>query len=119
MAQALLEAGKNGLLVATLKVDDAIRRQARLREGRGEKIGVLQAPEHPPMRAGGNAGDEECRRRAIDHAVSAAGHLMQGTAGEAAVRKMRIERRQAERQGRGRAPRLAFDLPDPSTQGCE
>lgn len=87
MAQALLKAGEDGLLVAAFEIDDSVGFQPGLREGRCKQISAGDAPEHFPARAGGNSRDKEGRRGAVNRAVAATTHLMQRTMRKPAARK--------------------------------
>ena len=58
VTQALFKAGEDGLLVSGLKIDDAVRLQAGLREGWREQIGSSDTPEHLSSCARGDAGSE-------------------------------------------------------------
>lgn len=75
--QSLFKAGKNRLLVATLKIDDAVGFQAGLRERRCEEIWPREAPEHLAARAGCYASREERSGGAVDSPVSASRNFMQ------------------------------------------
>ncbi len=69
-----------------------------LGERREEKIEARHAPEHLAGGARGNAADEECRRRPVDRAVSAACHFVQRAIGEPTSRQLGIDLADAERQ---------------------
>ncbi len=62
-----------------------------LGERRKEQIKARQAPDHLAGRAGSDAADEECRRRTVDRAVSAACHFVQRAMGEPTSRQLRID----------------------------
>ena len=104
VAQAFFKAGEDRLVVAALKIDDAIGLQAGLGERRREEIRPRDAPEHLALGAGGDAGCEQGRRGAIDRAVSAAGYFMQSAEWEAAARESRVQ--SATPKGKTDAARL-------------
>ena len=79
VTQALFKTGEDGLLVAGLKIDDAVRLQAGSREGWREEIGSSDTPEHLSSCARCDAGSEECSRGSVDGAVSPASDFMQRT----------------------------------------
>jgi hypothetical protein len=85
--QALLKAGKDGLVVAALKIDGPAGLQAHLSERRRKEIWTGDAPEHFALGAGGNPGREKCRCCAVNSAVSPAGNLMQSAAPQPASGK--------------------------------
>ena len=58
VTQALFKAGEDCLLVAALKIDDAVRLQAGLREGWREEIWSSDTPEHLSSCARGDTGSE-------------------------------------------------------------
>ena len=119
VAQPLLKAGEDGLLVAALEIDDAVGLQAGLGERRREQVRAGDAPEHLAAGARGDPGGEQRGGRAVDRAVSAAGDLMQRAAREAAAWKSRVHCGEPEGQHRCGAPVPAFDLPDLDAQRLE
>ena len=78
MTQSFLETGQHGLLIGRLDIDHPVGRQPGLSEGRREEILAGDAPKHLAARPGGNSRGEQRRRRAVDRAIAAASHLMQG-----------------------------------------
>ena len=117
MAQPLLETGQNALVVARLDIDHPVGQQPGLGEGRGEQVRPGDAPEHLAAGARGDAGGEQCRRRAIERAIAAAGDLVQRAAREPSARQPAVQRGDAEGQHRLDAPTLALDGIDLGAQG--
>ena len=75
MAKAFLETGHQGLFVAGLDIDDPIRPQPGVTEGRGEQVRPRDAPEHGARQAGDNARREQRGGGAPHGVVAAARHL--------------------------------------------
>ena len=78
MSQSFLETGQHRFLIRRLDIDHPVGRQPGLSEGRREEILAGDAPKHLAARPGGNSRGEQRRRRAVDRAIAAASHLMQG-----------------------------------------
>jgi len=112
MAQSFLATGQHRLLVLRLHVNDTVRRQTGLGEGRGEQILPDQAPQHRPLAARGNPGGEQGGSSAVNRAIAAASHFMQRPQREAAARQTRVNRRQTERQRRRHRAVTGFNSPD-------
>ena len=87
MPQSFLETGQHRLLIGRLDIDHPVGRQPGLSERRREEVLAGDAPQHLAPCPRGNSCGKQRRRRAVDRAIAAAGHLMQG----------------AERQSRPRA----------------
>lgn len=77
MTQPFLGAGERGSVVASLEINDAVRRQPRLGQRRREQIGLGETPQDHAAGSGGDPGDEQHRRRV----VFSAGGLMQRAEG--------------------------------------
>ena len=75
--QSFLEAGQDRLLIGRLDIDHPVGRQPGLSEGRREEVLAGDAPQHLAPRPRGNSRGKQRRRRAVDRAIAAAGHLMQ------------------------------------------
>src|SRR5580700_10819490 len=60
-------------------------------------------------RARGNSRGKQCRRRTVDRAIAAAGHLVQGAERQSALRQMPVNRLNAERQHGPRTPGSPFE----------
>lgn len=119
VAQAFLETGEHRLVVAALKIDDAIGFQARLGERRREQIRPRDAPQDLALGAGDDARCEQGRRGAIDRAVSAACYFVQSAEWETAARESRVQLGNAEWQNRCGAPVSTFDLVDLGAQSLK
>lgn len=91
MPQTLFEASENRLVIASLDIDDPVRRQTGLGEGGGEEVGPRDAPEDFAAGPCRDPSGEEDSRRAVDGAVAATRHLMQRTAGEPPVGKPGVD----------------------------
>ena len=78
MPQSFLETGQHRFLIRRLDIDHPVGQQPGLSEGRREEILPCDAPEHLAPRSRGNPRGKQRRRCAIDRAIAAAGHLMQG-----------------------------------------
>ena len=76
VAQALLEASQDRLLVARLDVDNSNRGHSRLGKRRGKQILAGNAPEHLAPSSRRNSGGEQRRRGAVDRTVPAARDLL-------------------------------------------
>ncbi len=102
MAKTFLEAGHEGLLVAGLDIDDAVRLQPGVAERRGEQVRPRDTPEHRAGQASDDPGREQRGGRAAYGVVAAAGHLVKGSqgqtsAGERSVQSLHLERKHADR----------------------
>ena len=98
MPQSLLEAREHRWLVTRFQVDDTVGEETGLREGGREEILPRDTPQNLAARARGNSRGEQCRRRTVDRAIAAAGHLVQGAERQSALRQMLINRLNAEWQ---------------------
>jgi len=116
MAQPLFKADKDGLFVATIKVDDAVRLQSGLRERRREQIRPRDAPEHLTPRTCGNAGGEQPCRRPVHGAIAASGDFMQCTERQPAARQPPIDLADAKRQNDPGTASRSFDTLDVLTK---
>lgn len=110
--KTLLEAGEKGFFVAGLDIDYPSRRKAGLFDRRREQIGPGDAPQHLAHRACGNSRCEECRGRAVDGAISAAGDLVQAAENQPASRQNPVNRGHSERQNRTDARISTFEARD-------
>lgn len=82
MAKAFLETSHQGLFVAGLDIDDAIRPQPGVAERRCEQVRPRDAPEHGARQAGDDARREQCGGGAAHRVVAAARHLVKRAQGE-------------------------------------
>lgn len=112
VTETFLDTGEYSLVVARLDVDHAVGREACLGQRRCEEIGPRDDPKDLAPGSRGDPGSEECRRRAIDRAVTAAGDLVERAERQATARKARVDVGDPERKHRFRAPTSAFDLLD-------
>jgi hypothetical protein len=108
MAQSFFEAGENRLLIAGLDIDHAVRRQARLRERRGEKILTDDAPQDLAARPRRDASCEKRGCRAVNRAIAAARRLMQRSERQSPSRQTPIDLLDPERQHRATVRASAF-----------
>ena len=98
MPQSLLKAREHRWLVTRFQVDDTFGQETGLRDGGREEILPCDTPQNLAARARSNSRGEQCRRRTVDGAIAAAGHLVQGAERQSAVREMLINRLNAEWQ---------------------
>src|SRR5258707_4005454 len=98
MPQSLLEACEHRWLVTRFQVEDTFGQETGLRDGGREEVLACDTPQDLASRARGNSRGEQCRRRAVDRAIAAAGHLVQGAERQSTLRQMLIDRLNAERQ---------------------
>jgi hypothetical protein len=104
-AQPLLETGEQGFFIPRLDINNAIRGQARLRNGGRKQILPCDTPQHLSGRPCDNPGRKQGGRGAINRAVAAASDLMQRAHCKSAAWQPHIQRRQAKWQNaRGRPP---------------
>ena len=92
MPQSLFETGQQAGLVCGLEIDQPPRVEAGLSKGRGEEVRLGDAPQNRTWQPGGDPGGEEGRRGAVDRPVPAAGHLVQGPEGQAALGQGGVKR---------------------------
>ena len=119
MAQALLAASEDGLIIPTFEIDDAIGLQASLGESRRKEIRPGEAPENLAVRACRDPGGEERRSSAIDGTVATASHLMKRPMGQPAAGEARVHGGKAERQHASNVPVATFDLADLHAQSFD
>lgn len=112
VAQAFLDTGEHGLVVARLDIDDAVGCKAGLSERRCEKIWSGDNPEDFASGAGRDPSRKKRRRCAVDRAVTAAGDFVQRAERQAPARESRVHLGDSERKYRFHAPASAFDLLD-------
>ena len=117
MPQPFLHTGESRLVIASLDMDDAIRRQAGLFQARREQILLRDAPQHLAMRSRGDPGHETGRRRAVHRAIAAARDLMQTAKSQSTAGQFAVQRRNAEGQHFPRASAITFKLRDSRTKG--
>ncbi len=98
MPQAFLDTGHERLLIACLDIDDPVRTQTGLAQGRSEQIRARDAPQDRAWKAGDDTGCKQGCRSAADRVVAPAGDLVQRAERQAARRQRRIEFGDAERQ---------------------
>lgn len=112
MAQAFLQTGKHGLIVASLDVDHAVGRQARLRQRGGEEIRPGDNPENLAPSSRRDPCDKESRSRAVDGAVTASGDLVECAERQPPAGQPQVDLGDPEGKHRFHAPASAFDLLD-------
>ena len=112
MAEPLLHAGEQRLVLARLDEDHPAGRKSGLGERRREQVLSGDAPQHLSGEARGNPRGEQRRGRAIDCSVGAARHLMQAPQRQPTSRKPPVDVRHAERQDPPRAAPGAFETLD-------
>lgn len=95
MPEALLHREQDLGVAARLDVDHSIGVQAGQAQGRSEQVPPPEAPEHLPLRAGEDAG-EEYRGACVVGEVGTARYLVQRAGGYAAAGKARVERLDSE-----------------------
>src|SRR5258708_3578968 len=98
MPQSFLKACEHRWLVTRFQVDDAIGQETGLGDGGREEVLPRDTPQDLASRARSNSRGEQCRRRTVDCAIAAAGHLVQGAERQSALRQMLINRLNAEWQ---------------------
>ena len=98
MTHAFLETGQHGLLVAGVDVDDAIRGETDLGQGRREQILPGDAPQDLALGPRRDAGREQSRRGAVDGGVAAAGDLVQRPERQPATRQSVVDSLDPERE---------------------
>lgn len=104
MAQRFLRAGQHGLFIASLNIDDAVRRQASLGQRGREQILPGANPENGPPGTGRDPGAEQGSGGSVDASLPATG-------------QPGINRRQTKGQNAAIQAGLAFNLGDLRTQG--
>lgn len=109
MAQPFLHAGQDALVGPSFGIDDPVRMQSGLRQGRGEQIPVADAPQNWPMRPGQDSGGKQGRCRSVQGAIAAARDLMERAQGQAASRQPVIDFRFPERQNTPGNPVAGFN----------
>ncbi len=107
VAQTFLKTGEHGFFVLCLHIDHPVRRQTGRGEGRRKQILPGQAPQHASPGPRCYPRGKEGRRSIVDCPVPAAGHLMQRSKRQPAVRQPLVNQRNAERQNRATAPYAA------------
>jgi len=111
-----LETGEHRLLVAGFDVDNPLRTETRLSQGRGKEVLPCEAPEDLTFGARSYAGGEQCGGGAINRAVAASRNFMQRSQQQTAVRQSTVNLRNAKRK-RGSSPgSLTFQHPDAPAQ---
>lgn len=113
MSQPFLHAGQDGLVVASLDIDHAVRRQSGLGERWREQVWPCDAPQHLALGSRRNPGCEERGGRTVDRAVAAACDLMQGAKRQPTAGKAGVKLRDSERKHRFGATAVAFEAGDP------
>jgi hypothetical protein len=98
MLQPLLHHQEQALGIAGLGIEDAVGVEAHAGEARREEVAALHHPQHGMLEPRQDPAYEERRRGAMREVVACAHHLMQRPEGEAATRKMAINRAHAEGQ---------------------
>lgn len=98
MAQTLLEAGQHGLLVADVRIDDAVGVKPRLGDCRCKQILARHAPQHLSTGARHDTGRKQGCCGPIDGTVAAACDLVERTKRETATRQSLVDDFNAKRQ---------------------
>jgi hypothetical protein len=119
MSQSLLDAREDRRLVVAVHVDDAIGQKPGLGERGREEILTRNAPQDLAPRARGDARGEQCRSRAVDRAIAAAGDFMERAVRQSALRQMPVNRLDAERQHGPIARRFPSETLNAFTKRCE
>ena len=96
MPQAFFHREEDIGVAARLDMDHAVGVQPREVKGRGEQVVPAQAPEDGALGSREDAGEEDRRARIVGQ-VGASGDLMERAGRDAAARKPRIDRLDAER----------------------
>jgi len=112
MPQSLLEARQDRWFVTRLRVDHVVGQEPGLGEGGCEEILTRDAPQDQAARARGDSRGEQCRRRAVDRAIAAAGDFVQRAERQPALRQMLVNRLKSERQHGVRTRRSSFETLD-------
>ncbi len=110
VTETFLDTGEHSLVVAGLDVDHAVGREPGLGQRWCEEIGPRDDPKDLASGSCGDPGSKECRRRAIDRAVTAAGDLVERAERQATAWKARVDVGDPEWKHRFQAPASAFDL---------
>ena len=116
MAQPFLKACHHGLVIGRFHINHPVRVQPGLGQSGGEQVRFGQAPQHLARAARQNASGEQCGAARIQHALPAAGHLVQRPAQQAAFRQAGIQRRHPKRQHAARRLAVGLNGGDARTQ---
>lgn len=116
MPKPLLETGEQAFLVAGLHIENAPGIQPGLLQGGGEKIRAGHAPQDLTRQTRGDPGHEQGRQRPVHGSVTPAGHFMQGSESQSALRQDRIQRTDTKRQDAAVRPAGLFQPLDPRTE---
>jgi hypothetical protein len=100
LAQTLLHGREHVGLAPRLSKDEAVGMQADGCEARREQVAPLQAPEHRPFEASGDAGGEEHGRGCHIVGGSRLKDLVHSSTMKAGCRQMAVEHRHTERKHR-------------------
>lgn len=103
MAQALFEAGKHGLFVASLYINDAIASQSDMGNCRSKQVLPGDAPKDLAFGPRRDACRKQCRSSTVNRTIATASHLVQAAEGKASTRQHAIYCLKAERQHLGTA----------------
>jgi hypothetical protein len=98
MPQSLFKAYENRLLVTRVYVNDTIGQQTGLGDGGREEVVARDTPQDLALCARSDPRGEQRRRRTVNRAIAATGHLVQRTKRQSAFRQMLVNRANAERQ---------------------
>lgn len=119
MAKPFLETGEEGGLVPGLDIDDPIRPETRLTQGRSEQVGSGDAPEHLALPPGRDPGGEEGGGGSVHGFLSSAGDFMESSKRKASARQMPVQIAYSERQNAGDASRPVLQGANPIAQAVE
>jgi hypothetical protein len=119
MPQTFLEAGQHRLLLSRLDIDDTVRLESCLCDGRCEEIGTCQTPQNLAVRSCGDAGHKHACSGAIHRSGAATGDLMQRAQCQPSSGKSGIDLSQTERQDCPDRSTAGLDRCDASSQRCD
>jgi hypothetical protein len=102
MSKTFLETGKQGLVVASLNINNPAGRQACLGNGGREKVLAGYTPQHFSGRSCGNSRGKQGRRRSVHRTITSACNLMQTCQRQSSAGKNSVDGRDAK--GNDRTP---------------